>query len=129
MEGSFTDAASGSIVLGTLTEKNKPSYAAIHCPNLLSSPSTAEMLKSGRKWRFPRVWTAPTNRMLAGFALAASGSFLLEATGETNEPSVDVVPCFSRSQSASAAATKKTPVFANFFGAPRPERMRSMDLS
>jgi len=43
MKGSFGGVTSGSIVLGPLPEKNKPSYTTIRCSNLLIWPSTAKL--------------------------------------------------------------------------------------
>jgi len=53
MSGSSGRAASGSIVLGTLPEKNNLSHAAIKCLNLLLLDFTTYLVQMRTKMAFP----------------------------------------------------------------------------
>jgi len=99
---SLTDAASRSFVLDAMIEKNEPLHAAIHCPNLLKSLSTAKTARKGRKWRFRRVPTNETKRMRASFTRAISRSSVLDATVEKSIL-LDTFRWSSRPQSPSTA--------------------------
>jgi len=126
-EGSSGVAVSLSIVLGTMTEMNDTSHAAIHCLNLLLLDFTTLVVQIGRKWRFPRDRTAKTTMMLGSFEGSATGSIVLDAMVEKKKPLLDTIYCFSQSQS-DFTTWAKTAGFSHFFDTPKPQQGGRTDL-
>jgi len=83
MNESFGAATNGSIALHGMVGTNKPSYAAIFCPNLLISPSTAKSARKGQKWRFGRVPTTKGDVTGASLKVASRLTIVLDAIVES----------------------------------------------
>jgi len=124
-KGSFGVAASWSIVLGTMTENNDTSHAAIHCLNLLLLNFTTLVVQIGQKCRFRRVRTAKTTTMLVSFEGPATGSIVLDTMAETNKPLLDTFHCFSQLQSNFTTLAKPR-LFPTFSTLQRPNEEEEM---
>jgi len=108
-KGSFGKGVSGSRALLTLPQRMDSLLDTIRWLSLSQSPSTAELLENGRKWRFPMPTSDQTRRKSGSLGGVVIGFVVLETMVEKYKPSLDTIHCLNPLISPSTARAKTVP--------------------